>query len=33
VVSFPVTAEAFAGRKSLTVTIAPYDELPIVMKK
>ena len=33
VVSFPVSAEAFAARKSLTVTIAPYDELPIVMTK
>jgi hypothetical protein len=33
VVSFPVTAEAFAVRKSLTVTITPYDELPIVITK
>jgi hypothetical protein len=33
VVSFPVTAEAFASRKSLTVTVAPYNELPIVMTK
>jgi len=33
VVSFPVKAEAFAARKSLTVTIAPYDELPLVLKK
>src|SRR5215467_10954567 len=30
VASFPVKADAFAARKSLTVTIAPYDELPIV---
>ena len=33
VVSFPVKAAAFAARKSLTVTITPYDELPVVMKK
>lgn len=33
VVSFPVKADAFAARKSLTVTITPYDELPIVMTK
>jgi hypothetical protein len=33
VVSFPVNAEAFAARKSLTVTIIPYDELPIVITK
>jgi hypothetical protein len=33
VVSFPVTADAFAARKSLTVTITPYNELPIVMTK
>ncbi len=32
-VSFPVNSEAFAARKSLTVTIAPYDELPIVIMK
>jgi hypothetical protein len=33
VVSFPVTGEAFAGRKSLTVTIAPYNEVPVVITK
>lgn len=33
VASFPVKADAFAARKSLTVSIAPYDELPIVMTK
>jgi hypothetical protein len=33
VVSFPVTAEAFAGRKSLTVTITPYNEVPVVITK
>jgi hypothetical protein len=33
VASFPVKADAFAARKSLTVTIAPYDELPIVITK
>ena len=33
VVSFPVTADAFNTRKSLSVTVAPYDEVPLVMKK
>ena len=33
VVSFPVKEDAFAARKSLTVTVAPYDELPVVIKK
>lgn len=33
VVSFPLTADAFAARKSLTVTIAPYDEVPVVLTK
>ena len=33
VVSFPVKEEVFAGRKSLTVTVTPYDELPVVIKK
>ena len=33
VVSFPAKADAFAARKSLTVTITPYDELPVVMTK
>jgi len=33
VVSFPVKADAFAARKSLTVTITPYYELPVVMTK
>jgi hypothetical protein len=33
VVSFPVKANAFAERKSLTVTVTPYDELPVVMTK
>ena len=33
VVSFPVTADAFAARKSLTVTITPYNEVPIVLTK
>jgi hypothetical protein len=31
--SFPISAEAFAARKSLTVTIAPYDEVPVVITK
>lgn len=33
VVSFPVSADAFAARKSLIVTVAPYDEVPLVIKK
>jgi hypothetical protein len=33
VVSFPITGDAFAARKSLTVTITPYDELPVVITK
>ena len=33
VVSFPVTAEAFAARKSLTVIIIPYGEVPVVLTK
>lgn len=33
VVSFPVTADAFNARKSLTVTVTPYNELPVVMTK
>jgi hypothetical protein len=33
VVSFPVTAEGFAARKSLTVTITPYDEVPVILTK
>ena len=33
VVSFPVTADAFAARKSLSVTVAPYDEVPVVITK
>ena len=31
--SFSVGADAFAARKSLTVSMNPYDELPIVMTK
>ena len=33
VVSFPVTADAFNSRKSLTVTVTPYNELPVVITK
>lgn len=33
VVSFPVKQEVFDARKSLTVTVAPYDELPVVIKQ
>jgi hypothetical protein len=32
-VSFNVKPEAFAARKSLTVTVTPYDELPVVITK
>jgi hypothetical protein len=33
IVSFKVTREAFDQRKSLTVTIQPYDQvLPVVLK-
>src|SRR5512140_2169522 len=32
-VSFPVTPEEFAARKSITVTITPYDEVPLVLTK
>jgi len=34
IVSFPVTPEAFAGRKSLKVIIQPYDQpVPLVLTK
>ena len=34
VVSFPVTPEAFAGRKLLRVTIQPYDQpVPLIMNQ
>ena len=33
VVSFPVKADAFVARKSLTVTVTPYNEMPVVMTK
>ena len=34
IVSFPVTPDVFANRKSLTVTIQPYDQaVPLVLKK
>lgn len=34
VVGFPVTADTFAGRKSLKVTIQPYDQpVPLVLTK
>jgi hypothetical protein len=34
IVGFPVTMDAFNSRKSLTVTIWPYDqEVPLIMKK
>ena len=32
-VTFPVTPEEFAARKSITVTILPYDEVSLVMTK
>jgi len=31
--TFSVGADAFAARKSITVTVNPYDELPIVLTK
>lgn len=31
--AFSVTVDAFAARKSITVTVNPYDELPIVLTK
>jgi hypothetical protein len=33
VVSFPVKEDVFNARKSLTVTVTPYDELPVVISK
>jgi len=33
VVSFPVKPDAFAARKSLAVTVTPYNEVPLVLKK
>lgn len=33
VVSFPVKDDAFAHRKSLRVTITPYEERPLVLEK
>jgi hypothetical protein len=32
-VSFPVTLDAFNGRKSMTVIIQPYDDQPVEIKK
>lgn len=33
VVGYPITLDAFNARKSLTVTISPYDEMPVVITK
>lgn len=33
VVSFPVTADDFTNRKSLSLTIQPYDAIPLVLMK
>ena len=33
VVSFPVKPDAFAARKSLSVTVTPFNEVPLVLKK
>ena len=33
VVSFPITADDFANRKSLNITIQPYDAIPLVLTK
>jgi hypothetical protein len=32
-VGFPVTQEEFAARKSITVTVLPYDEVAVVLTK
>jgi hypothetical protein len=32
-VSFPVTKDAFDKRKSIAVTLTPYDEIPLTIKK
>jgi hypothetical protein len=32
-VSFPVTKDTFDKRKSISVTITPYDEIPVTLKK
>lgn len=32
-VSFPVTKDTFDKRKSISVTIRPYDEIPVTLKK
>jgi len=32
-VSFPVTKDMFDKRKSISVTITPYDEIPVTLKK
>jgi hypothetical protein len=33
VVSFPITADDFTNRKSLSLTIQPYDAIPLVLTK
>ncbi len=33
IVSFPVTKEVFDKRKSISVTIRPYDAIPVTLKK
>jgi hypothetical protein len=33
IVSFPVSVDEFNARKSLTVTIDPYDQKPLVITK
>lgn len=33
IVSFPIDQSEFSTRKSLTVTVQPYDEKPIVLKE
>ena len=33
VASFPVKPDAFNSRKSLTVIVTPYDEVPVVITK
>jgi hypothetical protein len=33
IVSFPVTVDQFNARKSLTITVEPYDQAPIIIQK
>jgi hypothetical protein len=33
IVTFPITKDQFDSRKSLTVTVEPYDQRPVVLKE